>query len=122
MKDVIPNEIYEKTNVDRKEFTIMSKTKTYEKLIETRTLINEILQDYNDNENENENETVPDKEEPMEMLTIKECTQLFKGLSEYTVRLLVYQNKVKYCRAGKGERGKILVSKTSLLECLNGAA
>lgn len=93
----------------------MSKTKICEKLIETRTLINEILEDYDNNESE----TVPDKEEPVEMLTIKECTQLFKGLSEYTVRLLVHQNKVKYRRAGKGERGKILVSKTSLLEYLN---
>ena len=96
----------------------MLKTENYEKLIEARTLINEILEDYDNNENE----TVPDKEEPMEMLTIKECTQVVPGLSEYTVRLWVYQNKVKYCRAGRGERGKILVSKTSLLECVNGAA
>lgn len=98
----------------------MSYTRIFEKLIETRTLINEILQDYNDNENENE--TVPDKEEPVEMLTIKECTQVVPGLSEYTVRLWVHQNKVKYRRAGRGERGKILVSKTSLLEYINSAA
>lgn len=43
-------------------------------------------------------------------------------LSEYTVRLWVHQNKVKYRRAGKGERGKILVSKNSLLEYINRAA
>lgn len=96
----------------------MSDTKNYEKLIEARTLINEILQDCDNNESE----TVPDKEEPVEMLTIKECTQVVPGLSEYTVRLWVHQNKVKYRRSGKGERGKILVSKTSLLEYLNSAA
>ncbi|MGN1304777.1 MAG: DNA-binding protein [Oscillospiraceae bacterium] len=96
----------------------MSDTKNYEKLIEARTLINEILQDCDNNESE----TVPDKEEPVEMLTIKECTQVVPGLSEYTVRLWVHQNKVKYRRAGKGERGKILVSKTSLLEYINSAA
>lgn len=96
----------------------MSYTKIFEKLIETRTLINEILQDCDNNESE----TVPDKEEPVEMLTIKECTHVVPGLSEYTVRLWVHQNKVKYRRAGKGERGKILVSKTSLLEYINSAA
>lgn len=96
----------------------MSDTKNYEKLIEARTLINEILQDCDNNESE----TVPDKEEPVEMLTIKECTQVVPGLSEYTVRLWVHQNKVKYRRAGKGERGKILVSKNSLLEYINSAA
>ena len=53
-----------------------------------------------------------------EMLTIKECTALVAGLTEHTVRMLVKQNKVKYIRCGQGARGKILVSKDSLLKYL----
>ncbi len=38
------------------------------------------------------------KVQPMEMLTIKECTEAVKGLSEHTVRKLVTQGKVHYIR------------------------
>ena len=60
----------------------------------------------------------PLAEEPVEMLTVKECAALVNGLSEHTVRQLVAQNKVVYVRAGSGVRGKILVSKSSLLKYL----
>lgn len=53
-----------------------------------------------------------------EMLTVKECAALVTGLTEHTVRMLVKQNKVKYIRCGQGTRGKILVSKDSLLKYL----
>ena len=53
-----------------------------------------------------------------EMLTIKECAALVSGLTEHTVRMLVKQNKVRYIRCGQGTRGKILVSKESLLKYL----
>ena len=56
--------------------------------------------------------------QPLEMLTIKECAELVNGLSEHTVRQLVAQDKVAYVRAGNGVRGKILVSKASLLNYL----
>ena len=56
--------------------------------------------------------------QPLEMLTVKECAALVNGLSEHTVRQLVAQDKVTYVRAGSGVRGKILVSKTSLLKYL----
>ena len=56
--------------------------------------------------------------QPLEMLTVKECAALVNGLSEHTVRQLVAQDKVAYVRAGNGVRGKILVSKASLLEYL----
>ena len=56
--------------------------------------------------------------EPLEMLTVKECAALVAGLTEHTVRMLVKQNKVKYIRCGEGARGKILVSKDSLLKYL----
>ncbi len=52
---------------------------------------------------------------PVEMLTIKECTEVIRGLSEHTVRQLVAQGKVKYIRTGEGKRGKILVNKAELL-------
>lgn len=52
---------------------------------------------------------------PVEMLTIKECTEVIRGLSEHTVRQLVAQGKVKYIRTGEGKRGKILVNKADLL-------
>ena len=55
---------------------------------------------------------------PLEMLTVKECAALIPGLSEHTVRQLVAQDKVAYVRAGSGVRGKILVSKSSLLKYL----
>ena len=60
----------------------------------------------------------PLAEEPVEMLTVKECAALVNGLSEHTVRQLVAQGKVEYIRAGSGVRGKILVSKASLLKYL----
>ena len=58
----------------------------------------------------------------METLTVKECTEAVKGLSEHTVRKLVTQRKVHYIRSGEGKCGKILISKKSLLDYLNGAA
>ena len=59
---------------------------------------------------------------PIEMLTIKECTEAVKGLSEHTVRQLVAQEKIPFIRTGQGKRGKILVSKAGLMEYLGGVA
>lgn len=56
--------------------------------------------------------------QPLEMLTVKECAALVNGLSEHTIRQLVAQGKVEFIRAGSGVRGKILVSKASLLKYL----
>lgn len=68
---------------------------------------------------ENTNVTTENKSAaPVEMLTIKECTQAVSGLSEHTVRQLVAQNKIPYIRTGQGKRGKILISKAALLEYL----
>ena len=58
------------------------------------------------------------KSDTPEMLTVKECAALVPGLSEHTVRMLVKQDKVKYIRCGVGKRGKILVSKDSLIKYL----
>ena len=76
-----------------------------------------------ENENDTQKENPPERPaEPVEMLTIKECTQAVSGLSEHTVRKLVAQKKIPYIRTGQGKRGKILISKAALLEYLGGAA
>ncbi len=62
----------------------------------------------------------PVEPKPLELLTIKECTEVVKGLSEHTVRKLVAQGRIRYIRTGKGERGKILISKQSLLDYMGG--
>ena len=75
-----------------------------------------------DNSAEPHTESSERTAEPMEMLTIKECTQTVSGLSEHTVRQLVAQKKIPYIRTGQGKRGKILISKAALLDYLEGAA
>lgn len=60
--------------------------------------------------------------QPLEMLTVKECSQVISGLSEHTVRQWVAQGLIPYIRTGKGKRGKILISKAALLKYLNSAA
>lgn len=62
------------------------------------------------------------KYQPIEMLTVKECTEAIKGLSEHTIRQLVAQDKLPYIRTGQGQHGKILISKTALLSYFGGAA
>ena len=52
---------------------------------------------------------------PIEMLTVKECTDVIHGLSEHTVRQLVKQGKIPHIRAGRGKCGKILISKSALV-------
>ena len=55
-----------------------------------------------------------------ELLTIKECAALVPGLSEHIVRQLVKRGEIAYMRSGAGERGKILVYKSSLMKYLGG--
>ena len=58
----------------------------------------------------------------IEMLTVKECSQVISGLSEHTVRQWVAQGLIPYIRTGKGKSGKILISKAALLKYLSSAA
>ena len=64
----------------------------------------------------------PTSNEKVEMLTIKECAQQISGLSEHTIRQLVLQNKLPHIRTGQGKHGKILITKSALLEYLKTAA
>ena len=52
----------------------------------------------------------------VEMLTIRECAGLLKGISEYTIRQLVVHEQIPYIRVGESERGKILINKTELFK------
>ena len=87
---------------------------------EIKSQISAILAEFLDNENA-EHAAIAAKERSSypEMLTIKECFDLVPGLSEYSIRKLVKQGKVKYIRAGEGNNGKILVNKNSLIDYLN---
>lgn len=60
------------------------------------------------------------KSDAVEMLTVKECTEAVKGLSEHTVRKLIKQGKLPYLRTGDGVKGKILINKADLLAYFNG--
>ena len=91
--------------------TTNSKRELISKIV---TLLNELIEI-----NENAENVISPKDEKLEMLTIKECTKLVKGLSEHAVRQLVIQGKIPYVRAGQGKRGKILINKTDLLDYLN---
>lgn len=88
--------------------TIKSKQELISKIV---ALLNELI------DVEEKSSSHP-KDEKIEMLTIKECTELVKGLSEHTVRQLVVQDKISYIRAGYGKNGKILIAKSSLLSYL----
>ena len=62
---------------------------------------------------------MPRSSQRVEMLTIKEASGVIQGLSEYTVRMLVKQNKLSGVRTGLGKHGKILINKQELLEYFN---
>lgn len=69
--------------------------------------------------NDSEQVTV-DSPNTVEMLTVKECTEVVKGLSEHTIRKLITQGKLPFIRTGEGKHGKMLVNKTDLLDYFNG--
>lgn len=64
-----------------------------------------------------EQTTQPDT---VEMLTVKECCEVVKGLNEYTVRQLIAREALPYIRCGQGKRGKILIPKAALLAYFSG--
>ena len=94
--------------------TTNSKQELMSKIV---TLLNELI-----DVEEKPSMKIPQADKKVEMLTIKECTELVKGLSEHTVRQLVKQDKIPYVRAGQGKCGKILINKTDLLDYLNMSA
>ncbi len=70
---------------------------------------------------ENDSEQVAEvSPRAVEMLTVKECTEAVKGLSERTVRKLIKQGKLPYIRKGDGVNGKMLINKADLIAYFNG--
>lgn len=88
-----------------------------ELITQITALLNEVIE-----VEEQAAESIPQSAKPLELLTIKECSEAIKGLSEHTIRQLVAQKKIPYIRTGQGKRGKILISRAALLEYLGGAA
>ena len=60
------------------------------------------------------------KQEKVEMLTVRECSEVIKGLNEYTVRQLIARKEIPSVRTGQGKNGKILVPKAALLSYFSG--
>lgn len=96
-------------------FIMQNKTEIMAQIV---TLISQLI----DNSAEPQAKAPAEHSEPVEMLTIKECSEAVSGLSEHTVRQLVAQKKIPYIRTGQGKRGKILISKSALLDYMKGAA
>lgn len=90
----------------------MSHEKTQEILQQISALLNSL--------NESETEPKETKLEKVEMLTIRECSEVIKGLNEYTVRQLIARKEIPSVRTGQGKNGKILVPKAALVAYFNG--
>lgn len=90
----------------------MSHEKTQEILQQITVLLNSL--------NESEPTQQETKQEKVEMLTVKECSEVVKGLNEYTVRQLIARKEIPSVRTGQGKNGKILVPKAALVAYFNG--
>lgn len=112
MKDVTHSELSYKTSIDRKESLTMTESNV-ERIV--ANMLGDLAARYAA-KTESPAENTPEKKE--EMLSIKECKARIPGLSEYTLRKLIKQNKVISIRSGEGENGKHLVNFNSLREYL----
>lgn len=90
----------------------MSRERTQEILQQISILLNSL--------NESETEPKETKQEKVEMLTVRECSEVIKGLNEYTVRQLIARKEIPSVRTGQGKNGKILVPKAALVAYFNG--
>lgn len=82
----------------------MLKTEKQEILSQIMVLLSELVET-NDNTLSPET-TEPKEQKKVELLTIKEATQIISGLSEHTLRQLIHQNKIKYYVQGRAGMGK----------------
>lgn len=93
--------------------TIVQKNEIISKVI---LVLSELLDtEYDKSEND---DTYSNGNQPVELLTVKECAEAVSGLSEHTIRLLVSQDKIPCIRTGTGKRGKILINKSVLFDYL----
>ena len=70
--------------------------------------------------NQNKSEAKKADTDSIVMLTVTEAIEEFPGLTRSTLRQLTAQKKIRFCRAGEGKNGKILINKASLIAYLNG--
>lgn len=78
--------------------------KTKQELITQITaLLNEVIE-----VEEQAAESIPQSAKPLELLTIKECSEAVKGLSEHTIRQLVAQEKSRTYGQVRASAGKSL--------------
>ena len=95
-------------------FTTMTTNRKNELIAQLVNILSELIE-------ANDSEQVAEvTSNAVEVLTVKECTEAIKGLSEHTVRKLIAQGKLPYMRAGDGQRGKMLINKSDLLAYFNG--
>lgn len=85
------------------------------------TQITNLLSKLIDTEEKKPSTDTSAEDKPVEMLTVKECTKLVKGISECAVRQLVKGGKIPYIRVGRSNRGKILIKKSDILNYFNKA-
>lgn len=91
----------------------MLKSEKQEILSKIMMLLSELIEtDDTASDTLNTQTTVQNK---VELITIKEASQIISGLSEHTIRQLIRQNKIKYIRTGQGKKGKILIYKDNLI-------
>ena len=82
--------------------------------------ISELLESYVINSLPSAPVTPTPQQEVPELLTIKECTEMFRGLTEFTLRQMIARKEITAVRAGTGKQGKFLVEKSSLIRYLSG--
>lgn len=55
----------------------------------------------------------------VEMLTVKECSELMRGVAVSTIYKMVRKKKLPCARVGVGETGRILIPKSAVLKYLH---
>lgn len=65
-----------------------------------------------------EKEKVPSNDK-VEMLTVKECSELMSGVAVSTIYKMVRKEKLPCARVGVGETGRILIPKSAVLRYLH---
>lgn len=65
-----------------------------------------------------EKENVPSNDK-VEMLTVKECSELMRGVAVSTIYKMVRKEKLPCARVGVGETGRILIPKSAVLRYLH---
>ncbi len=93
----------------------MTNTKKEEIIATMSSLLEQLIED-----EPSKVETPTAVSDTLEMLTVKECCEVVKGLNEYTVRQLIAHEALTYTRCGQGKRGKILIPKAALLAYFSG--